>query len=43
VFRAVDRPVHHELEVAQRAQVKAARGQGDLAKLLTSGDTWHVQ
>ena len=43
VFRAVIRPVHHELEVAQRAQVKALKGQGDLEKLLTSGDTWQVQ
>ena len=42
VFRAVDRPVHHELEVAQRAAMKKTRGEGDLEKLLNSGDTWQV-
>jgi 2-oxoglutarate ferredoxin oxidoreductase subunit beta len=43
VFRAVDRPVHHELEVAQRAAMKKTRGEGDLEKLLNSGDTWQVR
>jgi len=43
VFRAVDRPVHHELEVAQRAAIKKTRGEGDLEKLLNSGDTWQVR
>ncbi len=42
VFRAVERPVHHELEVAQTAQVRQSRGEGDLEKLLNSGDTWVV-
>jgi 2-oxoglutarate ferredoxin oxidoreductase subunit beta len=42
VFRAVQAPVHHELEVAQEAAVKQQRGDGDLAKLLNSGDTWVV-
>jgi len=43
VFRAVDRPVHHELEVAQRTAMKKTRGEGDLEKLLNSGDTWQVR
>jgi 2-oxoglutarate ferredoxin oxidoreductase subunit beta len=42
VFRAVERPVHHELELAQEANVTKARGRGDLEKLLNSGDTWVV-
>ncbi len=42
VFRAVDRPVHHELELSQRTAVKKMRGEGDLEKLLNSGDTWQV-
>jgi 2-oxoglutarate/2-oxoacid ferredoxin oxidoreductase subunit beta len=42
VFRAVDRPVHHELELSQRNAVKKMRGEGDLEKLLNSGDTWQV-
>jgi 2-oxoglutarate ferredoxin oxidoreductase subunit beta len=42
VFRAVQRPVHHELEAAQRSAVKASRGEGSLEKLLNSGDTWVV-
>jgi 2-oxoglutarate ferredoxin oxidoreductase subunit beta len=43
VFRAVTRPVHHDLEVAQSARVREQKGAGDLEKLLTSGDTWQVQ
>jgi 2-oxoglutarate ferredoxin oxidoreductase subunit beta len=42
VFRAVQRPVHHELEAAQRTAVHASRGDGDLEKLLHAGDTWVV-
>ncbi|MHB8875192.1 MAG: 2-oxoacid:ferredoxin oxidoreductase subunit beta [Myxococcaceae bacterium] len=42
VLRAVSRPAHHELEVAQAQAVKKARGEGDLEKLLNAGDTWNV-
>ena len=42
IFRAVDRPVYGE---EMERQLEAARdklGEGDLAKLLSSGDTWNV-
>jgi 2-oxoglutarate/2-oxoacid ferredoxin oxidoreductase subunit beta len=42
VLRAVDRPVHHELEGQQVAAITKSKGEGDLAKLLNSGDTWTV-
>ncbi|MEW5741156.1 MAG: 2-oxoacid:ferredoxin oxidoreductase subunit beta [Myxococcota bacterium] len=42
VFRAVERPVHHELDQAQLAAAREKKGQGDLHKLLHSGDTWTV-
>jgi len=42
ILRAVQRPAHHELEVAQAQSVKKARGEGDLEKLLNAGDTWVV-
>jgi 2-oxoglutarate ferredoxin oxidoreductase subunit beta len=41
VFRAVERPVHHEMDQAQSAKALATGG-GDLEKLLNSGDTWVV-
>ncbi|HEY7280010.1 MAG TPA: 2-oxoacid:ferredoxin oxidoreductase subunit beta [Actinomycetota bacterium] len=43
VFRSIDRPVYGD---AMDAQVEAATdrlGKGDLAKLLTGGDTWVVK
>ncbi|HEY0839315.1 MAG TPA: 2-oxoacid:ferredoxin oxidoreductase subunit beta [Vulgatibacter sp.] len=42
VFRSEDRPAYHVLEEEQRRKVVADRGEGDLAKLLRSGDTWEV-
>jgi 2-oxoglutarate ferredoxin oxidoreductase subunit beta len=42
VFRAVERPLHHELEAAQRDAVRKKLGTGDLAKLLGAGDTWNI-
>jgi 2-oxoglutarate ferredoxin oxidoreductase subunit beta len=43
VFRAVDRPKYdHELN-AQVAQAKKDKGEGDLAALFNSGDTWEVK
>jgi len=42
VFRAVDRPVYGEALDDQLEQARTKLGQGDLAALLTSGDTWVV-
>jgi 2-oxoglutarate ferredoxin oxidoreductase subunit beta len=42
VFRAVERPVHHELDQAQLAAARQKKGMGDLHQLLHSGDTWTV-
>jgi len=42
VFRAVQRPVHHQLEETQHQTVKSLRGEGDLEKVLNAGDTWVV-
>jgi len=43
VFRAVNRPVHHELELAQHNTVLQSRGEGDIEKLLNAGETWTVE
>ncbi|MFO1022471.1 MAG: 2-oxoacid:ferredoxin oxidoreductase subunit beta [Planctomycetales bacterium] len=43
VFRAVDRPKYDELLNRQITDAKAARGEGDLDKLLNTGDTWIVE
>ncbi len=43
VFRAVDRPTHHELDQAQTRAVVESKGLGDLKKLLHAGDTWAVE
>ena len=42
VFRDVTRPTHDELMTGQIEAVVAQRGQGDLKKLLESGETWTV-
>jgi 2-oxoglutarate ferredoxin oxidoreductase subunit beta len=42
VFRSVERPVYDELMAEQLEQARERRGEGDLAALLTSGDTWTV-
>ena len=42
IFRAEERPALHELEEEQQRRVVAERGEGDLARLLSSGDTWVV-
>ncbi len=42
VFRDVSRPTHDELMTGQIEAVVAQRGQGDLKKLLESGETWTV-
>lgn len=43
VFRAVERPTYEDLLDRQVEETIAARGPGDLAKLLHSGDTWTVE
>ena len=42
VFRDVVRPVYDDLMSAQLDQAVAKQGPGDLAALLTSGDTWTI-
>jgi 2-oxoglutarate ferredoxin oxidoreductase subunit beta len=43
VFRAVERPVHHELDQAQLVKARSGgRGDGNLTALLHQGDTWTV-
>jgi 2-oxoglutarate ferredoxin oxidoreductase subunit beta len=42
VFRAVDRTAYDDAARAQVGAAQAARGTGDLAKLLITGDTWTV-
>jgi 2-oxoglutarate ferredoxin oxidoreductase subunit beta len=42
VFRAVKRPAYDDAARAQVAAAQQARGTGDLAALLSSGDTWQI-
>ncbi|MBM4408565.1 MAG: 2-oxoacid:ferredoxin oxidoreductase subunit beta [Chloroflexi bacterium] len=42
VIRRVERAAHDQLMVEQIASATAQRGEGDLAKLLNSGETWTV-
>lgn len=42
VFRQVERPVYGDGMESQLRAAAAEQGPGDLAKLLTSGDTWDV-
>jgi 2-oxoglutarate ferredoxin oxidoreductase subunit beta len=43
VFRAIKRPTHDELVQGQIDDAIARSGEGDLAKLLNSGETWTVE
>ena len=43
VFREVQRPVYDDLIAGQIATAVEARGEGDFAKLLASGETWTVE
>jgi 2-oxoglutarate ferredoxin oxidoreductase subunit beta len=43
VLRAVQRPTHDQLIVGQIQDAVARQGEGDLAKLLVSGETWTVE
>jgi 2-oxoglutarate ferredoxin oxidoreductase subunit beta len=43
VLRRIDRPTHDQMLVDQVMQATATRGQGDLKRLLNSGETWTVE
>ena len=42
VLAAVDAPVYEDLILQQEQKAISERGPGDIAKLLTSGDTWKI-
>jgi len=42
VLAAVEGPVYEEIMLDQEQKVISERGPGDIAKLLTSGDTWRI-
>jgi 2-oxoglutarate/2-oxoacid ferredoxin oxidoreductase subunit beta len=42
VFRSIERPVYDDLMAEQLAAAAATRGEGDLAALLHSGETWTI-
>jgi 2-oxoglutarate ferredoxin oxidoreductase subunit beta len=42
VFRAVEKPTYEDMLSAQVSKAIERRGEGDLAALLRSGDTWEV-
>ena len=43
VIRRIARPTHDQMLNDQLAQATAARGAGDLKKLLNAGETWTVE
>jgi 2-oxoglutarate ferredoxin oxidoreductase subunit beta len=43
IFRAVDRPVYDELMAEQLETARGQKGEGDLEKLLHTGDTWTIE
>ncbi|MEK6757298.1 MAG: 2-oxoacid:ferredoxin oxidoreductase subunit beta [Bacteroidota bacterium] len=43
IFLAIDRPVYEQEMERQISFAKEKRGEGDMTKLLSSGDTWVVQ
>jgi 2-oxoglutarate ferredoxin oxidoreductase subunit beta len=42
VFSAIDAPVYEDMLIAQEQRMISERGPGEIAKLLTSGDTWRI-
>jgi 2-oxoglutarate ferredoxin oxidoreductase subunit beta len=42
VLAAIEAPVYEELMLQQEQKAISDRGPGDIAKLLTSGDTWKI-
>jgi 2-oxoglutarate/2-oxoacid ferredoxin oxidoreductase subunit beta len=43
VFSAIEGPVYEDLLLEQEQRAISDRGPGDIAKLLTSGDTWKIE
>ena len=43
VFRDVEAPVYEEMNTELHANTRAAKGKGDLAKLLNGANTWTIQ
>jgi 2-oxoglutarate/2-oxoacid ferredoxin oxidoreductase subunit beta len=43
VFRKTSRPTHDQLLMGQIQDAKTRQGEGDLQKLLLSGETWVVE
>ncbi len=43
VLAAVEAPVYEEILLDQEKRAVSERGAGDIAKLLTSGDTWKIE
>jgi 2-oxoglutarate ferredoxin oxidoreductase subunit beta len=41
-MRKVDRPSYDELMAAQLDEARNKQGEGDLAALLSGGDTWTI-
>ena len=42
VLEAVDGPIYEDVLLEQERRAISDRGPGDIAKLLTSGDTWKI-
>jgi len=42
IFRAVTEPAHDERNAQLQAQARAAKGRGDLRRLLNGGDAWTI-
>ena len=42
VLAAIDEPVYEDIMLEQERRAISERGPGDIAKLLTSGDTWKI-
>jgi len=42
VFSSIEAPVYEDTLLAQEQRAISERGPGDIAKLLTSGDTWKI-
>jgi len=43
VLSAIEAPIYEDVVLQQEERAIAERGPGDIAKLLTSGDTWKIE
>ena len=43
VLSAIDAPIYEDMIVDQEQRTISERGPGEIAKLLTSGDTWKIE